>query len=264
MRLLVGWTRDAASHPAWPELEVDDEEDSNPDKQQGVLRAVTNGGSLSGMVLSPRMSGTASLSCVLSTGNLDIGSVTLDDGGKFNATGTRSWRRCAGLAADWLSEFEQGSRCAEGFLSITAAAEIIRRAGALAARLMAMLAGTETPADVAAILSWFREEPRRLDVAGPSMGGAAENSRDRAPVFVPIGIGWTDEGPANGERTSDGAGEPAWRRAMSMVISAFAVRRGPWDVGQNAEAEADEEDDGDSSRARAASGPCGSGQTEGK
>ena len=215
------------------------------------------------MVLSPRMSGTASLSCVLSTGNLDIGSVTLDDGGRFNATVPELEALCWS-GGRLVIRVEQGSRCAEGFLSITAAAEIIRRAGALAARLMAMLAGTETPADVAAILSWFREEPRRLDVAGPSMGGAAENSRDRAPVFVPIGIGWTDEGPANGERTSDGAGEPAWRRAMSMVISAFAVRRGPWDVGQNAEAEADEEDDENSSRARAASGPCGSGQTEGK
>jgi len=45
-----------------PKLEIDDEEDANADKQQGVLRAVLNGSSLSGMVLSPKMSGTASLS----------------------------------------------------------------------------------------------------------------------------------------------------------------------------------------------------------
>jgi hypothetical protein len=182
----VGWTRGDASHPQWPELEIDDEEDANADKQQGVLRAVLNGSSLSGMVLSPKMSGTASLSCVLSTGTQDVGAVTLDDGGSFNATAPEL------EALFWsggrlVIRVEQGSRCAEGFLSITAAAEIIRRAGALAARLMAMLAGTETPADVAAILSWFREEPRRLDVAGPSMGRSAENSKDRAPVFVPIG-----------------------------------------------------------------------------
>ena len=238
----VGWTCGDASHPLWPELEADDDEDFNQDKQQGVLRAVLNGGLLSGMVVSPTMSGTASLSCVFSAGKLDIGSVTLHNGGSFSATATEL------EALTWsggrlVIRIEQGSRCAEGFLSITAATEIIRRAGALAARLMAMLAGTETPADVAAILSWFREEPRRLDVAGPSMGGSGENSRDPAPLFVPIGIGWTDEGPPNGECTSDSAGEPAWRRAMSMVISAFAVRRGPWDVGQNAEAEADEEDD---------------------
>jgi len=113
--------------------------------------------------------------------------VTLDDGGSFNATAPEL------EALFWsggrlVIRVEQGSRCAEGFLSITAAAEIIRRAGrALPRASWPCFAGTETPADVAAILSWFREEPRRLDVAGPSMGRSAENSKDRAPVFVPIG-----------------------------------------------------------------------------
>jgi hypothetical protein len=41
-------------------------------------------------------------------------------------------------------------RRAEGFASVAGFAEITRRAGALAARLLAVLAGTETPADVAA------------------------------------------------------------------------------------------------------------------
>lgn len=235
----VGWARSDAVHPLWPEPEIDDEEDTNPDEQQGVLRAVLDGGSLNGMVLSPGMSGTASLFCVLSNAKQDLGSVTLNDGGGFSATAmdleALSWS-----GGRLVVRIEQGSRCAEGFLSITAAAEIVRRAGALATRLMAMLAGTETPADVAAILSWFREDPKRLDVTSPSIGGiGASGSEEPTPVFVPIGLAWTDDHPTNGARAAESAGEPAWRRAMSMVMSAFAVRRGPWEDGQGRDAEED-------------------------
>jgi hypothetical protein len=64
---------------------------------------------------------------------------------------------------------EQGSRCWEGFVSIAAALELIRRTGSIATRLMAMLAGTETPTDVAAILAWFRE----IRVACPHRSASA-------------------------------------------------------------------------------------------
>ena len=41
---------------------------------------------------------------------------------------------------------------------------------------MAVLAGTETPADVAAIMSWFYEDPRRLaDVAPEDIGGGSKD-----------------------------------------------------------------------------------------
>ena len=69
----VGWTRSDATHPFWPGPDIDDERDTDPDKPQGVLRAVLDGGSIRGMVLFPRMSGTASLSCIVSTGKSGSG-----------------------------------------------------------------------------------------------------------------------------------------------------------------------------------------------
>jgi len=42
-----------------------------------------------------------------------------------------------------------------------------RRAGAMAPRLFSLLSGTETPVYVAAIMSWFHDDPRRLAGATP-------------------------------------------------------------------------------------------------
>src|SRR5439155_4390934 len=73
---------------------------------------------------------------------------------------------------------DQHGRLAEGFVSVASFADISKRAGIVARRLMAVLNGTETPADVAAIMSWLYEEPNRLaDAAGPAaMGGGGKDS----------------------------------------------------------------------------------------
>jgi hypothetical protein len=46
-----------------------------------------------------------------------------------------------------------------------------------------MLAGTEVPADVAAIMSWFYEDPRWLVGALPVKigGGGSENAEEAGP-----------------------------------------------------------------------------------
>ena len=57
---------------------------------------------------------------------------------------------------------DKNGRQAEGFVSVASFADITRRAGVIGRRLFAVLAGTETPEDVAAIMSWFYEDPQRL------------------------------------------------------------------------------------------------------
>jgi hypothetical protein len=237
----VGWTRSDVAHPRWPEPELSDDEESNPDGDRGVLRAVLDAGSIRGLIIKPPMSGTAALFCVVSSSKIDLGLVTLGKDGSFDAPAFElealSWS-----GGRLIVRIEQGLRCAEGFLSVTAAAEIIRRAGVLASRLMAMLAGTETPADVAAILAWFKEDPSRLDAADPRAGaGKPSSSKDTAPVFVPLPLGRPVGHSTSEDRPSGMAGDPAWHRALSMVMSAFRVRRGPWEEAHGRDDEADEE-----------------------
>jgi hypothetical protein len=55
-------------------------------------------------------------------------------------------------------------------VSVASYADITRRASAIGHRLFAVLAGTETPKDVAAIMSWFYEYPQRLAETLPING----------------------------------------------------------------------------------------------
>src|SRR5262249_24116506 len=116
-------------------------------------------------------------------------------------------------------------RWAEGFVSVAAFAEITRRAGALAARLLAVLAGTETPADVAAIMSWFHEDPRRLASAMPMrIGGGADEHEEDDERGRTIAVGELNSRYAVPIAASIGAetsGAGSWRRFMEHVFAAL-------------------------------------------
>jgi hypothetical protein len=124
---------------------------------------------------------------------------------------------------------EQGSRCWEGFVSIAAALELIRRTGSIATRLMAMLAGTETPTDVAAILAWFREDPSRMPASLGIGGGGSGGRPDGTEGMVTLAdlnaaaLGANLLSGAPGEETSS-----AWRHTMALIRAVFRQSRGPW------------------------------------
>lgn len=101
-----------------------------------------------------------------------LGNVTLSADRRFQISAVslekKSWQ--AGRLVILVRD--QQGRQAEGFVSVASFADISKRAGIVARRLMAVLNGTETPADVAAIMSWFYEDPNRLaDAAGPQATG---------------------------------------------------------------------------------------------
>src|ERR1035438_7981533 len=101
------------------------------------------------------MSGVASVFYVSSLAPEPLGNVTLSVERRFQISAVslekKSWH--AGRLV--IRVEDQHGRQAEGFVSVASFADISKRAGIVARRLMAVLNGTETPADVAAIMSWF-------------------------------------------------------------------------------------------------------------
>jgi len=249
---VVGWTFSAAEKPDhWSPSEADAKEDS---AEPGVLRATLTGERIEAQVLSPAaMTGEITVARVSTEGVERLGSAALDENAAFSV-------EAPGIEAQFWKggrlvlrvENDLGRR-AEGFVAVASFAEITRRAGPLAGRLLAVLAGTETPEDVAAILSWFHEDPRRLSGHGPAgIGGADGEANDgrrgetsRMIAVDELDISYAVPIPMN---VSDAGGGTSWRRFMEHVFSAFRERRGPF-RGTTAGRVAEDEDDDETAKA---------------
>jgi hypothetical protein len=167
----LGWNFIASETPdAQASLEDESQED---EQRRGILRAVLDVDELHGEILTPAMNGIVSVFHFSNLGPELLGETKLSDDGRFQvhapALEQKSW-----LAGRLVIRVEdRRGRQAEGFVSVASFAEVSRRTGIVGRRLMALLAGTETPADVAAIMSWFHDDPKRLaDSAPGDFGGA--------------------------------------------------------------------------------------------
>lgn len=221
--------------------EDDDEQEDESERRIGVLRAELDGDRIRGLVMTPSLSNEARLLVVLSSGPLDLGKVLLDQNGRFEASAagleTRTWG-----AGRMVIRIEQGERAAEGFVSVVSAVEINRIAGSMAPRLLAMLAGTETPEDVAAILTWFKGQAQGALQVVP--GGARGHAmQTQSPVWITIEELNAGSSAAHPEMTTGGWEGPAWQRAMLLIRSAFSTRRGPWMSGTDRDDQADQDED---------------------
>jgi len=130
----------------------------------------------------------------------------------------------------------------EGFVSISAFAAVTRRAGAMAARLFALLQGTETPADIAAIMAWFAEDPSRMSNWAIEAGGADEgiaHQPDRRILVSQLGSEYVGMSGAAG--SPDDSAARSWSRFMSQIWSTIRERRGPADRGGGSDADEDAE-----------------------
>jgi len=118
-------------------------------------------------------------------------------------------------------------KAAQGFVSIPDFAHIAQRAGSMLPRFFAILAGQETPEDVAAIMNWFLENPTVFPTEGTGGTGhhAAPEQRDvEIPVSALLHPTAGDEGgppPASSPNTL------SWRRFMETVLACFREPRGP-------------------------------------
>ncbi|MGV1683457.1 hypothetical protein [Sphingopyxis sp. NJF-3] len=236
----TGWKVEAAVKPAaYPLAETEDTDDG--ESRKGILRAMLEGDRVVGKVIVPRLQGKATLSVATTAGYNDLGIIDIDGAGRFEAAAPdlemQSWG-----GGRMVLRIEQNDNVAEGFMSIAAAAKIIQKAGAMAPRLLAMLSGTETPEDVAAILTWFKEDPVRIVSAMPR-GGQGDGKAEHEPIWVSIEqLRAVGEFHASGPASSS-TSEPAWQRALWLVRSAFTEPRGPWKSGTGEDDQAEDEED---------------------
>ena len=244
----AGWTFSAADLPKL-RLATDEDDDEESDAV-GILRAILNGDRISGQVITPKMSGVVSIFQITTEGPIELGKTTLGPNALFSF-------KAPGLEMQWwkgdrlvLQVQSADDRRSEGFISVAAFAEITRRAGAVAPRLFAILAGTETPADVAAIMSWFHEDPRRLSGAAQTRiggGGGPDDDEDdisaRTVSVAELNSSFAvRSGSGIGSEPSEGA---SWRRFMENVFSAFREKRGPFGRTGTGRKGDDDDDDGD-------------------
>jgi hypothetical protein len=235
----AGWT----FKPADPLEELDAlDEDSEEEETIGILRATLEEDTLYGQVLQPRLHGTATALLMTSEGSRRLGKVQLDDASRFSVVAT-------GLEVQILQgnrftlaiESEEGR--AEGFISFAAFTEISRRSGTLASRLFALLAGTETPADVAAIMSWIYDNPdvlnRNLFEPRAAAGTPARANDETIPVsLLGRSVDHAHPGQSPGNKNTQGS----WKRFVDAFLASLRERRGPFQ-GQTGNPIGDDEDD---------------------
>jgi hypothetical protein len=248
-----GWALTPASAPT---LRERSEESVGEEITTGILRAELFGDRIRGRVLRPEMTGPAQFYHLTSEGPILLGTLTLDKKSAFETLAPNlellSWR--GGRLVVRVVQAD-GLR-AEGFVAVASYSEIRRRIGPMASRLFAILAGTETPTDVVAIMSWFQEHPRVL-------GSMSAASTHQEPKFEPrdptVSVGDL-LGGASGERDEQnspvGESAAAWKRFMGSILAAFRTPRAPFQSTDADEPPDDEEDDRDRSKAPALADPA--------
>ena len=236
---VVGWRAVKAAIPD-RSATIDDEEGEDELRTIGVLSATLQGDAVVGRILTPRLQGKATATIRTIRSSRPLGETLIDADGRFKVAAPgiemEAWE-----SGRLVVRIEAGANAAEGFVSIAAASELIRRAGPMASRIFAILAGNDTPADVAAILAWFREDPARIPRSNVVGGGAAAEGDIERATFVPLAALQGGTSTQAGSNSVGGSTEPAWRHAMALLRSAFATPRGPWGTG----GETDDDDDDD-------------------
>lgn len=220
------WTFSPGTPLPW----VDDltETELEAESDIGILRGTLDGDQLSGDVLTPRMAGDVTVLQVTNLGAVEIGRTTVDHQGKFVVTAKdleqQSWQRGRLV----IRVQDSLGRQAEGFIAIAGYADVVRRAGAVARSLFALVNGSEMPADIAAVLEWMHDNPQHLETrdfsaAGPRASGEDEQRDELIPVssltITKVGTSVTVAGAV--------ANTPKkWMRFLDLVMESFRERRG--------------------------------------
>lgn len=227
----IRWSCAEAESPD-PPMDVEGESEGE-DTQVGVLRAVVDADEVKGQVLTPKMSGTASVFHLRNTGPTLLAGTQLGPDGGFAVTAPdlESWAMRGGRLVIRVRDGK--GRVAEGFCSVASFADITRRAGFLGRRLFALIAGNETPADVAAILSWFYENPRRLapsdanDIHGAGEGEKHDDSDRLVAIEALVGDYVADSAATRTQSAT--TAHRNWLRFTEQILRAFRDPRGPLD-----------------------------------
>lgn len=195
--------------------------------QAGILRAEFRGDELHGEIVTPFPIGEAVVLQLTDVGPKELATTAISDKGRFvlavPSLDMEGWQ-----AKRLVIRVRSGSggRTAEGFVFFPDIAEITRRAGAIAPRLLAILAGTETPADVAAVMSWFFEHPENLQMRFGGGGGGGETSQDQPETYARVADLLNPLPQLDALEDGDAGGSAGWRRFMDQIFASFRAPRG--------------------------------------
>lgn len=242
----------SASKGEIPQRVVDEPEETEKegDVRVGILSATLEGGRIKGRVVTPQMSGAATAALESFDETRPLGEIAIDGDGWFDfaATGVESLGFEHGRL---ILRVSRGPQVVEGIVSIAAATELMRRVGAMAPRIFAMLAGTETPADIAAMMAWLREDPSRWPTRAAIAGAATSGGRDEGePVVVQLSDLAIAAATPRTHTTMGGAGTAGWQSTMAMWRASLRRPRGPLVNGPEADGDDDDEIENREKRAR--------------
>lgn len=220
----LGWRLSPCAPPV--QIPTDSEETADG-LVEGILRASLEGDFIEGTVLTPFPPGEATAELETGSLPLPLGVAKLDSERAFKL-------RAAGLERHLWSgmgcvlKLSHDSAIVRGFIALPGFSSVIRHGIKISRHIASVLSGTETPADVAAMMSWFYENPDFLSqtpATGISyLGARDENEQAEIPVveLVPS----TDH--QNHELTTSGMeAEAGWKRFMLGLFAAFRKPRGP-------------------------------------
>ena len=214
--------------------------------RMGVLRATLEADELTGDILTPAITGDVTVFYLGSAGPEMLGTAVVDSSGAFRIPvpqlEEQSWR--GGRLVVRVTD--RNSRSAEGFVSLAGFGDIMRRAGIMGRRLLAVIVGTETPSDVAAIMEWFYQNPERLTGRLATMPhgepASADTDFDAMVAVSTLGsVGVQGTSLHSATNSSDNR----WTRFMSVVLAAFREPRGPLAGAETKQDEDEAEDLGD-------------------
>src|SRR6185437_15897211 len=118
--------------------------------------ATLTSGRVSGSVMTPFPSGLVRVSRVTAAGEFEVGPAEIDERGNFEFRAgnleTHAWTN-----ERLLLRIKSNGNSASGFVMFRDLSDIRTRVGAASGSFFALIAGTETPNDVAAIMDWFYE-----------------------------------------------------------------------------------------------------------
>ena len=194
----------------------------------GVLRAVLLADKLTGMVLTPFPEGTVAVELLTASQGICLGTSGVTSDGRFEmlAKGVEqeSWKT---QRIALRLESPTGKR-AEGFVSFPDFAYITQRAGSMLSRFFAILASSETPEDVAAIINWFLENPESLSSDTPLAPGTSLRGTQGPDKMVRVSDLLAPEAStAHGVASAAGKDLASWRRFLKSILACFRQPRGP-------------------------------------
>ena len=220
----VGWEVLNASAPQVIQAPIDDQEESN--EKLAVLQCQLLADELTGIVISPFPTGSTSAFHKKDASWALLGTTQVMTDGHFKLK-TRELQANVWVGHQLvLRLISINQKIAQGFISLPEGREVTRRLGSVAANFFAILSGTETPSDVAAVMAYFQEHPESLAVKHAGWSNQSMTDSDKQSLVDVKGLLSPGVGDIHPHQ-HDGALAASWQRFMQDVLASFRQPRGP-------------------------------------